>query len=828
MTPRRRLLEIATRSCSVCLRTQQSVSADQGVSTCYSSAFSRRISSSLAPRYFSVQSTRDDPGLDELDDSARELQAMQEEARALVQKIPLGSIDGDTWCSAEEQMRWWARQGTPLSIRVSFLLLERLIAEQSQHTEPTTLTSFLDRKLLDELVLNWHQVCKASLEISSSPPPGVIQPQKLVHELDNLCSQSPTLVLSGKALLKILDITGRQSKRRASVQAAVFAESLLDRMIEMIDGGEASSLPPFQPPTQSLNWVLSTWAACARPDRAHDLLRRVQHLVPLSTVSYNCLLAAYAKLGNGPAVEQVLQDMCQQWESEYEQSDEQDVLLEEFLKPDIVSWNTALSAWAKSSAPDAGARAQALLECMCDPENMSGVQPDLKALNTVLVCLARSKGDDSVDRAREVLQQMEEWHASGDLEEPPDLFSYTTVLNAYAKAGRPQEAQDLFEELYRSFVDGEKQLKPTLTLFNTLLEAWSRAGNLEQTRSLFQILRQAHELGFLDTGPNTATYNIVLTTIFRYHNETVTAASEAESILNEMKNEPSALPDFYSFSMVVQTCLRSPGGIGKAKTLAWEAMDRIREEKTENRPDSMKLKALILAFCKADEAETAEDLLMAIVEKAKNGRLPKPGISLFGAVVSAWERSRLPNAAFRADKLVQMTAALHKTGFISKGPDFLMHKALLSCWIKSPASDSPVQVLSLINKIRETALQTGEKIPLDTPSYNRVLLKLATTDLADEAHQLLRQTICDHVAELSSEEPNGESYNIVLWALSRCQSTHSIEKVENLLRDMKHRGIPLASKAYESVVQNCANVESSETSHSIESLLREFNTQADA
>ena len=237
--------------------------------------------------------------------SHQELQEMRSKAQFLVEEMPLGAIDGENWVSAEDQIRWWASLGTPLSVNISFLLLERLVEEQL-HSETSMVSTFLDYKLLDDLVVNWHFVSKSLL---ASPASGLISPSRLMAEVDKLCAKSPTLDVSGKCLMKILEIVGRQSKRRASVRDAVFAESLLDRMLDMIDGleTESSTLAPFQTRAVSLNWVLSTWSACARPDRAHELLRRVQDRIQPSTVSYNCLLAAYAKVGNGLAAEHGLE-----------------------------------------------------------------------------------------------------------------------------------------------------------------------------------------------------------------------------------------------------------------------------------------------------------------------------------------------------------------------------------------------------------------------------------------------------------------------------------------------------------------------------------------
>jgi pentatricopeptide repeat protein len=71
---------------------------------------------------------------------------------------------------------------------------------------------------------------------------------------------------------------------------------------------------------------------------------------------------------------------------------------------------------------------------------------------------------------------MKDLYARGQLESPPDVFSYSVAMFAYAKAGRPSNAEDLFEEMYEGFIrDGHTHLKPTLLTMTMILEAWARA-----------------------------------------------------------------------------------------------------------------------------------------------------------------------------------------------------------------------------------------------------------------------------------------------------------------------------------------------------------------
>jgi hypothetical protein len=410
-----------------------------------------------------------------------QLVIMRNKVQAIVERTPIGEIDVDTWLEAELLLHWWASQRTPESVKISFLLLERLVSEQKIHSTGNynNLSMFLNGNMVHALVSNWQRVIKQS----ASTAKAVFSPQKLVLELDKLCDKSPSLKISGDGLSIILDVTLHLCKQgNTSFEAAEFCEVLWKRIVE-----RHYKSSNYRPSIVTFTSVLSAWVTCGRPDRAQALLDRVpRDVVTPDIQSYNILLSAYAKVGNGPAAERLLKHVCRQWQLQEERlrqskersfGDDQSL---EMIRPNVVTWTTVISAWAKSSSPDAASRAQALLTRMNDPSNAPSVRPNRRTLNAVLLCWSRSCRKDGPDRCLAVLQQMKDLYAKGELDDPPVLSSYRTVINAYARVGQPSNDEDLFEEMYRGFVhDDHEHLKPDLQILTSLLEAWALAGQVE-------------------------------------------------------------------------------------------------------------------------------------------------------------------------------------------------------------------------------------------------------------------------------------------------------------------------------------------------------------
>jgi pentatricopeptide repeat protein len=695
---------------------------------------------------------------------------------------------------------------------MSILLLSRLVKEQNLGNTSVS-SDFLDWQIIDRLVENWESVHDTIKEKNSDND--VILPAQLLVKLDYLCNESPSLELSGSSLQVILGVASRRAKRLKSVTEAAFAETVLDRMTEL-NQPNASSLGSFHPRTKALNKVLSSWTACARPDRARALLERVQNVIPLDIRSYNCLLAAYAKVGNGEAAEQLLKDMCEQW-----QLQEGYPLLDwkgSAPKPDVVSWNTVISAWARSHTSNAAERVQSLLARMFDPKICPPVQADVKTFNTVLSCWARA---GQADRCLTLLQEMKELHSRGELETPPDLFSYATVTNAFAKASQPEKAQDLVDEVYSLFMDGRKDLKPSLTLLTTLMDAWSRAGNVDRTRLLFQRIKDLYNFGFLDSGPDTATYNVMLASLFYANNGAVNAGEEADSLLQEMKRSTKSLPDFYSYTMLIQIFLLQSDGLHRATELVWEAIELCRENAFGQQPEHMQLKAILLAFAKADQPQVAHDVLMRICTLAKDKQFGRVRIDLFGLVFSAWDRSYVRDAALKADELVQILLNLHRAG-LAPPPDAQIYDAVLSCWARSSLPTAAERAYSLVMSMRTHRLRQGKSPDFNAILCDRVLNLFQRQHRADYAYDLLLMMYEDFVKKRSAVVPRIGRYKSVMRQIAHSKEDYRVEKVEALLRNMHSIGLIPDVDAFNSLIYSFLTSDNVDATARIQGLVEEM------
>ncbi|KAL7581740.1 hypothetical protein ACA910_022277 [Epithemia clementina (nom. ined.)] len=158
--------------------------------------------------------------------------------------------------------------------------------------------------------------------------------------------QSISTIESTKSLLrpdeKSYELVLTCLKNKGGTEAAEEAEKLLT---EMSDVG-------LRPNKTCYNLVLNCWVGCSLPDRAEDILNRMVN-------------------GGGDVV------------------------------PDVLAFNSCLSAWSNSAQPDAAQRCERLLSRMMDlrDSGFTQLQPDLHTYVALMKVYARSGQADASARA---------------------------------------------------------------------------------------------------------------------------------------------------------------------------------------------------------------------------------------------------------------------------------------------------------------------------------------------------------------------------------------------------------------------------------------------
>ncbi|KAI2506621.1 endonuclease [Fragilaria crotonensis] len=123
-----------------------------------------------------------------------------------------------------------------------------------------------------------------------------------------------------------------------------------------------------------------------------------------------------------------------------------------FLKPDAHSVNVTLKALARSGNPGTAEELLNLINKLIDTGDLdSHCKPDLVSYCTVMSAWAKSQNADKAQQAKRILSEMMSKYEAGDMSTKPNMVAFTTILNAVAHTD--PSATDDAEEAYRIALD---------------------------------------------------------------------------------------------------------------------------------------------------------------------------------------------------------------------------------------------------------------------------------------------------------------------------------------------------------------------------------------
>eukprot|EP00535_Pseudo-nitzschia_heimii_P006922 CAMPEP_0197189258 /NCGR_PEP_ID=MMETSP1423-20130617/19458_1 /TAXON_ID=476441 /ORGANISM="Pseudo-nitzschia heimii, Strain UNC1101" /LENGTH=510 /DNA_ID=CAMNT_0042641317 /DNA_START=33 /DNA_END=1565 /DNA_ORIENTATION=- len=251
----------------------------------------------------------------------------------------------------------------------------------------------------------------------------------------------------------------------AAEQAEITLESLVqrakaDKKDNESRGDDRSKLVDIQPDTVVFNSVIQCWATSGdirAGKKSLRLLEQMKELAGIATIDNN---------------------------------DETETKIHFNTYPDIITYNTVLSAWSHCGKKNAALQAEKIVkELVADQQKNQGfnsetgenipVTANTITFNTVLHAWSKSKLSGATDRAEKLLEYMIQ---SQNTEIKPDVYSFTCVMDTWAKSKEPNKAlhtrellDRLIEMRQQALEKRDKRkadaLQPTQIPYNTVLNA---------------------------------------------------------------------------------------------------------------------------------------------------------------------------------------------------------------------------------------------------------------------------------------------------------------------------------------------------------------------
>ena len=322
--------------------------------------------------------------------------------------------------------------------------------------------------------------------------------------------------------------------------------------------------------------------------------------------------------------------------------------------PDTIIYSTVINCWSKSTFPEATRRARDMLDFMINHYKQTGnekVRPNTITYNTVMDAFAR-KGD--VDGANEVFRMMKDDYDSGrgNISAKPNVPSYNTLINSVGSTSLSFLYFFSFKYYYSSFFSFFFRSANFRSFFRRI--KWAKSGNPNAPIKAEQILQEmihSYEKGVLLLGPDTIVYSSVINCWSKsdFKDGPVRAKVILEAMISKSKENKNIRPNQITYNSVLDAYSRI-GDVDGCKHI----IRMMKEAKTT--PDILSYNILIGCWSRSGQPNAhleAEKILLQILDNDDEyGSSVAANAITYTSVINCWSKSNLPEAPERAKKIL--------------------------------------------------------------------------------------------------------------------------------------------------------------------------------
>ena len=315
-----------------------------------------------------------------------------------------------------------------------------------------------------------------------------------------------------------------------STIAGFMAQDLLEFMVTKVVESRGVTERPIvpKPNTLTINGVLKAWSKTVMDEpggparRCESVLAKLAvwqaekklFNVSADTVSYNTVINSWKESHVPGAAKRATEILS---------------LMEDHstdIVPDVVSYTSCISCWAEEAKRDPAAAdvAQDLLTSMYErsKDNRKAPAPTTRTFNAVLMSNANTIADGRGKKALELLQMMER------MEIVPDTYTFNIVMKSLANCG-DVGASDKAKQFLSRMEQSGASVKPDLMSYNTALDAFAKEG---KSKSAARLLK---EMVNKSIQPDAHSYTTVLTAYANARGDKSSALKEAQDLFDHIE-----------------------------------------------------------------------------------------------------------------------------------------------------------------------------------------------------------------------------------------------------------------------------------------------------
>ena len=226
--------------------------------------------------------------------------------------------------------------------------------------------------------------------------------------------------------------------------------------------------------------VINAWSKSGKDDAPHEAKNLLDTIINLhskgdleeapSAISYNSVMNAYAHNGDIHAAIEIMKMMEDDFKSGNSAA-----------KPTMWAYSILIHAWAKSGRDDAPHEAKNLLDKIINLHSKGNIEvgPDTITFNSVMDAYAE-QGD--IQGASDLNEIMKNASKSGNRNAEPSLQTYSILIKAWGKSSKknaPEEVEKILQEINDQHASGNLQEGPTKSTYASMISCFARVKGTE-------------------------------------------------------------------------------------------------------------------------------------------------------------------------------------------------------------------------------------------------------------------------------------------------------------------------------------------------------------
>ena len=462
------------------------------------------------------------------------------------------------------------------------------------------------------------------------------------------------------------------------------------------------------------------------------------------------------------------------------------------VQPDVITYSITMNALASSNAPDAMYRAEALFQSMKTmvAQGRTELQPNQILINTFITVCAKSSQSGGAERAEKLLRESPN----------PDHFTFSAVLHAWSNNNAPDAPNRCYQtfnrmqKLYK--IDGNLAVKPDSVCYGTLIAAFARRGRVQEAEKvLLEQIEEYERTKDQSLIPNRINFNALIDAHAK--SDKKGATQKAEALLVKMQTmaqeslNGALYPDVVSFTTVLHAYAKSnePNAAINAEALLKRMEELHRIGVPNMKPNQHSYSSVLACWAQTrseEGAEKAEALLRLMIQRSKSGEDDvKPNSVCFSNVIDAIVKSRSRDAPERAESLLAEMESLSRDKSNLFELNQYCFSAVITAWAQSRRLEASTRSEELIERMMkmDASGQPGTKPSMFV--YSSLLAVYANTSNAMKAFGLLNRLCDDFDCGKCKERPSDVAFSTVVSAFARSTLPDSESRAEEVYLRMR-------------------------------------------